>query len=110
MNDLYPIRIYPVEEIDGIEWIAEYPDLPGCIGVGDSREDAIQEGEENKEMWLEAARRAGDPIPEPSSYPIAEIVPCVHDRQVALDSLVGFASGPDLTLDEIKAERLSRHQ
>lgn len=68
MIDLYPLRVYPVKEADGIEWIAEYPDLPGCIGVGDSREDALREGEANKTMWLDSARIARDPIPKPSLY------------------------------------------
>ena len=72
MSDLYPVRVYPVEERNGIDWVAEYPDLPGCIGVGDSREDALAVGEANKEAWLAAARRSGDPIPDPSKFDSSE--------------------------------------
>ena len=72
MTDLYPVRVYPVQESNGIDWVAEYPDLPGCIGVGDSREDALAAGEENKAAWLAAARRSGNPVPDPSKFDSSE--------------------------------------
>lgn len=66
MNKNYPMRLYTDESSDLVEWIAEYSDLPGCIGVGDTAEEAIAEAEINKNLWLEAAEKSGSKIPEPS--------------------------------------------
>ena len=62
----YPIRVYKDIGENYEEWVAEYPDLEGCIGVGGSPEEAIIEAEINKELWLEAAREIGQYIPAPS--------------------------------------------
>jgi len=37
MVKIYPMRIYTDESAEGIEWIAEYPDLPGYIGAKSRR-------------------------------------------------------------------------
>jgi predicted RNase H-like HicB family nuclease len=67
MNNNYPLRIY-LDHDDGEEnWVAEYPDLPGCIGVGKTKEEALAEAEINKSLWLEAAMDNGEKIPEPNT-------------------------------------------
>ncbi|MDW7656523.1 MAG: toxin-antitoxin system HicB family antitoxin [Bacillota bacterium] len=66
MNIDYPIRIYLDTENDTYNWVAEYPDLPGCIGVGDTKEEALSEAEANKSIWLESAEENGEKIPMPS--------------------------------------------
>jgi len=66
MSKNYPMRIYTDESAEVIEWIAEYPDLAGCIGVGDTMEEAISEAEINKKLWIEATEKTGAQIPEPS--------------------------------------------
>jgi predicted RNase H-like HicB family nuclease len=43
------------------------PDLPGCVAVGETEEEARQLIREAIELHLEALRDAGDPIPPPSS-------------------------------------------
>ena len=47
-----------------------FPDLPGCVGMGATIEDAIANGTEALRSWLQAAQHAGDPVPEPSSLDI----------------------------------------
>ena len=66
-TDRYAIAIFPDEE-DG-DYIAIVPDLKGCSAFGDTPEDALKEIEIAKEMWLEVARKYGDPIPEPRWRP-----------------------------------------
>ena len=51
---------------DDESWIAEVPDLPGCMADGKTREAAIREAGRVAEMWLETARRHRRKIPEPS--------------------------------------------
>jgi len=46
-------------------FIAEVPELPGCMAHGDSYESAVANVNEAIELWLETAREFGDPIPEP---------------------------------------------
>lgn len=45
----YSVRLFQY----GDDWIAEYPDLPGCTGVGYTPEEALASGEVSKELWLE---------------------------------------------------------
>jgi antitoxin HicB len=66
MGKNYPMRIYTDESAKVIEWVAEYSDLPGCIGVGDTMEEALSEAEINKNLWIEAAEKMGGMVPEPS--------------------------------------------
>lgn len=49
---------------DGV-FVAEAPDLPGCMAHGDSREAAIRNVEEATTLWIDTATEFGDPIPEP---------------------------------------------
>lgn len=48
-------------------WSAHVPDLPGCVSVGDTREDAERNIREAIELYIEVSREYGDPIPEPSA-------------------------------------------
>lgn len=46
---------------------AYVPDLPGCVAVGDSREEVLTLIHEAIEFHLEGLREDGKPIPPPSS-------------------------------------------
>jgi predicted RNase H-like HicB family nuclease len=43
------------------------PDLPGCIAVGESREEVLASIQEAIEFHLEGLRQDGKPIPAPTS-------------------------------------------
>lgn len=60
----YPATVFWSDEDDG--FIAIAPDLPGCSAFGDTRPEALGELEHAIEAWIEAAKAAGNPIPEPS--------------------------------------------
>lgn len=62
MNE-YPVVIHWSSE-DGV-WIAEAPDLKPCAAHGDTPEKAVSELRTAMELWLEVAREAGWPMPEP---------------------------------------------
>ena len=47
---------------------AYVPDLPGCVSVGDTMEEAKAEIREAIEFHLEWMREDGLPIPAPSSW------------------------------------------
>lgn len=67
MSD-YHINIFYSEEDGG--YIADIPDLEACSAFGETPEVALAEVERAKEAWLEAARKAGKPIPTPRYRPI----------------------------------------
>jgi len=46
---------------------AYVPDLPGCVAVGETKEEALQLIKEAIELHLESMREEGSSIPEPIS-------------------------------------------
>jgi predicted RNase H-like HicB family nuclease len=46
---------------------AYVPDFPGCVAVGETKEEALPLIQEAVELHLEGMREDGLPIPEPSS-------------------------------------------
>jgi predicted RNase H-like HicB family nuclease len=46
---------------------AYVPDLPGCIAVGDSRDEVLASIHEAIEFHLEGLKQDGEPIPPPTS-------------------------------------------
>lgn len=46
---------------------AHVPDLPGCIAVGDTKEEVLELIQEAIEFHIEGLREDGQPIPQPSS-------------------------------------------
>jgi len=46
---------------------AYVPDLPGCIAVGETREEVLASIHDAIEFHLEGLREQGEPIPAPSS-------------------------------------------
>jgi predicted RNase H-like HicB family nuclease len=46
-------------------FIADVPELPGCMAHGDSRAEALANTEGAIDLWIEVAERRGCPIPEP---------------------------------------------
>ena len=47
-------------------FIAEAPDLPGCMAHGSTHEAALAEIQVAVSLWLDTAAEFGDPLPEPS--------------------------------------------
>jgi len=46
---------------------AYVPDLPGCIAVGETREEVLRLIQEAIEFHIEGLREDGQPVPVPSS-------------------------------------------
>jgi predicted RNase H-like HicB family nuclease len=50
---------------DDSAFIAEVPELPGCMADGESYHAAISNAEVMIREWIETARELGRPVPEP---------------------------------------------
>ena len=59
----YEIIIYWSNEDE--VFVAEAPELPGCMAHGDSEEAALKNIKEAVQLWIDTAQEFGDPIPEP---------------------------------------------
>ena len=47
---------------------AYVPDLPGCVAVGESREEVLELIREAIELHIESLRENGETIPKPHSF------------------------------------------
>jgi len=59
----YEVVIYWSEEDNA--FLAEAPELPGCMADGETYQDAISNLETIIREWIETAKESGRPIPEP---------------------------------------------
>ncbi len=59
----YEILIFWNEEDQA--YIAEIPELPGCLAHGDTAEKSLANAQEAIELWIATAVEFGDSIPEP---------------------------------------------
>lgn len=64
-ND-YPLTVRPLSVADGVGYIAEAPDLPGCISDGETETEAIANARDAIVSWIEAAEEDGRTVPEPT--------------------------------------------
>ena len=46
-------------------FIAEVPELPGCMSHGETPEKALKNAKDAMQLWLTTAKEFGDPIPAP---------------------------------------------
>ena len=63
MMNKYEIIIYWDNE--DVLYIAEVPELPGCMAHGNSEEEALLNVKEAIQLWIDTAKEAGDPVPKP---------------------------------------------
>jgi len=59
----YEIIIYYSK--DDSAYVAEVPELPGCMAHGISPEEALQNVKDAIQLWIDTAREFGDTIPKP---------------------------------------------
>ena len=50
-------------------WVADIPDLQACSAQGATAEQALAEVEKARDLWIDAARAAGKPVPVPTYRP-----------------------------------------
>ncbi len=64
LKDHYTVEVFWSDEDKG--FIAFVHELEGCSAVGETRETALREVETAIELWIEAAKEIGRPIPLPN--------------------------------------------
>lgn len=66
MDNRYEIIIFWSNEDDA--FVADVPELPGCMAHGSSHEEALKNAQEAILLWIDSARELGRPIPEPKGH------------------------------------------
>jgi len=59
----YKIIIYWSDE-DNV-FVAEVPELPGCMAHGETEESALSNVKDAIQLWIDTAKEFGDTIPTP---------------------------------------------
>ena len=59
----YEVIIWWSKEDDA--YVAEVPELPGCLAHGSSRAEALTSAESAIAFWVQTAEEDGETIPEP---------------------------------------------
>ncbi len=53
-------------------FVAEIPSLPGCISQGKTRQEALKNIQEARELYIESLIQDGEPIPE-DCYEVVQV-------------------------------------
>jgi predicted RNase H-like HicB family nuclease len=65
----YEIILYWSED-DGA-YIAEVPDLPGCMAHGATQVEALPNANDAISLWIDTAGETGRPVPQPAGRQLA---------------------------------------
>jgi antitoxin HicB len=61
----YRIALRPLTADEGGGWLAEVPDLPGCLSDGETPQEATDNVMDEIASWIEAAAEDGREVPQP---------------------------------------------
>ncbi len=88
MNKIeYPFEMKPLSQDEGGGWLIVFPDLAGCMSDGETPEEAIENGKDAIQCWLQACKEDGREIPsagESSSGKFMTRIPkSLHTRLIS---------------------------
>ncbi len=69
MTNKYEIVIYWSDE--DRSFVAEVPELPGCMAHGDTYDSALANVKDAMNLWIDTAKEFDDPIPDPKGRRLA---------------------------------------
>ncbi len=67
--DKYEVIVYWSKEDNA--FIAEAPELPGCIALGKTHSISLTSLKTVMKLWIKTAREFGDPVQEPKGHRLA---------------------------------------
>lgn len=84
----YPFEMRPLAVDEGSGWLITFPDLPGCMSDGETPEEAIKNGADALQCWIQACKESGRYIPQPgesgsSGKFITRIPKTLHARLIS---------------------------
>lgn len=67
--EAYQHQIAPLSEEDGGGFMITFPELPGCLSDGETKEEALKNGKDAFSAWISARIAMGKEIPIPFAVP-----------------------------------------
>ncbi len=67
MEDIHYSMVIEWDDRDNI-FVVTIPELQGCKTHGKTYEEALKNGKDAIELWVETSKELGQPIPEPKKY------------------------------------------
>ncbi len=64
-DDMYKYEVILYWSNEDHAFIAEVPELAGCMAHGQTQEAALKHVNDAIRLWIDTAREFGDPVPEP---------------------------------------------
>ena len=96
----YPFRVFQAVVEQHVFWVAQSQSLKGCVGQGDTIDEAVRELAQNELEWLETAAECGISIPEVPSESLnkeysgkltVRIAPAVHEKAAQMAKREGVS-------------------
>lgn len=107
-SKFFRVNVYPIETEDGTMWMAEYPELKGCVGGGSTPQEAIASAEENKDIYLEELQELGKPIPQPVNNNNYSGKFTVRISKTQHKKLSEYAENEGVSINQIVAEAIAQ--
>jgi predicted RNase H-like HicB family nuclease len=63
--NMYRYEIILYWSAEDAAFIAEVPELPGCMAHGDTQDEALHQAQEAMAAWIEVAQEIGRDVPVP---------------------------------------------
>jgi antitoxin HicB len=70
--DSYRVTVRQLSRDEGGGYLAEYPDIPGCMSDGETIEEAIANGREALRDCIEVFKQSGREVPKPAAVEPAQ--------------------------------------
>lgn len=86
ISDNYPVTIRKLSDAEGGGYLAEFPDLPGCMADGDTPEEAYRESHDALASYLESVKKYGDPLPSPTQGVWRQRAPKTLQRRLQVEA------------------------
>lgn len=62
----YPVVVRKLSKAEGGGYLAEFPDLPGCMADGETPEEALRESQGALASYLASVKKHRDALPSPT--------------------------------------------
>ncbi len=109
----YPFEVKPLSMAGRGGYVIRFPDLPGCMCVGQTVEEAIANGRDSFQAWMKSAIADGAQIPGPNGVAapvkfVQRLPKSLHAQLLRAAASEGTSINTFVTL--LVAEGLSRRE
>jgi antitoxin HicB len=82
----YPVLLRKLTQAEGGGYLAEFPDLPGCMAEGETPEEALRESQDALQSYLASVKAHGDKLPAPTEAVWRQRAPKSLHRRLQIEA------------------------